>query len=252
MNMRKNSDKVLRVGIALDESSSMSSVIKETIQGINEQLDELKVGKVKKGINTYVTMVTFSGHDDLNVRFHDTPIDEMPKIDITHYDPCGLTAMYDGVGKTIGLLKAQEDTEETTFMLVVITDGAENNSREFNAQDIANMIKECEDTKKWTISYMGANQDLKEVSNTLGIKQSNMAMYSSSAEGTMSAFSKLRKSTENYITARALVSGDELKLGNLSKNFYSESDEINVISESNSSTGDPTANKPYTTSNNND
>lgn len=264
MNLRKNDGKILRVAIALDESSSMGFVTKETLTGLNEQLDELRKGKVKKGIETYVTLVTFSGHESIEDRFVDVPIDEMPKLTNEHYDPNGMTAMYDGVARAITLLRKQEDNDETTFMLIVLTDGQENNSKEHSAQDIANMIKECDATKKWTISYMGANQDLREVQANLGIDASNIATYTATAKGTRSAFRKMSESTAQYLHARSVA--PQGVLFSASKNFYNGTgNDIDIVSEDyidstggninisqQSSTGDAPPEQAYTISNDDD
>lgn len=232
MNLRKD-EKLLRVAIALDASSSMGYVIKETLDGLNEQLDELRNGK-KKGVNSRVSLVSFAGYDSIKDTFVDVPIEDMPKITKEHYDPSGLTAMYDGVARAISLLKAQEDTDETTYMLIILTDGQENNSKEHDARKVAEMIKEVESTKKWTISYMGANQDLKEVQQNLGIDASNMAAYNANSIGTRSAFRKMSQSIGSYVNTR---STSAVPLESLSKNFYSDNGNIAQVTED--STSDP-------------
>lgn len=236
MNLRNSPDeKTLRVGIALDSSSSMGWVTKETLTGLNEQLDELRKGKVKKNINTFVTLVAFAGHESIQEIFVDTPIDKIPTLTQEHYDPSGLTAMYDGVARTINLLRTQHDDDDTTFMLIILTDGQENNSKEHTSHQVAEMIKSVEDTKKWTISYMGANQDLKEVQADLGIAASNIACYSATAKGTRSAFKKMSDSTSQYLSARSLMASGTACFAQdfgLVKGFYNKTnDEIDMIAE---------------------
>lgn len=263
MNLRKNDEKTLRVAIALDESSSMGWMLKDTLTGLNEQLDELRKGKVKKGVNSRVTLVTFSGHDSIEERFVDTPIDEIPVITQEHYDPSGMTAMYDGVARAINLLRAQDDDDETTFMLIILTDGQENNSKEHTAQRVADMIKEVEATGKWTISYMGANQDLREVQADLGLEASNIATYTATAKGTRSAFRKMSDSTAHYLSARSVMPAGQsayIQDFGLDKNFYNKGgDDIDTVDEDyvdqviipgmNTSTGDSIPDPSYTISN---
>jgi uncharacterized protein YegL len=199
MNLRQEKkEKILRVAIILDESGSMGAVKKETLDGLNEHLQELRKGK-EKGITTYVTLVTFSGAEDIKERYNNILVDEMPDLTDKDFDPNGLTAMYDGVARGLNLLRSAEDTENTTYIALIITDGAENNSKEFQAHQIKDIITKLEETKKWTITYMGANQNIFEVQETLGLSAGNIASYASSSIGTRSAFRKMSESTAEYM-----------------------------------------------------
>ena len=203
MNLRKeNEEKILRVAIVLDESGSMGAVKKETLSGLNEHIQELRKGK-EKGITTYVTLVTFSGADSIKERYVNVLVDDMPDLTKKDYDPNGMTAMFDGLARGLNLLKGAPDTEKTTYMVLVITDGQENASKEFKGPQVKEMITTLEANKKWTITYMGANQDIFEVQDTLGINPSNMALYSSSSIGTKHAFRKMSDCTSQYLCARA-------------------------------------------------
>jgi hypothetical protein len=44
-------------------------------------------------------------------------------------------------------------------MVVFITDGEENSSREQTKKSLADMVKHQEDVYKWQVIYIGANQD---------------------------------------------------------------------------------------------
>lgn len=197
MNLRET-EKTLHVAVVLDESGSMTSVKKETLSGLNEYIQELK--KKEDGINTTFSLITFSG--TVNCRIIAKPIEEINELTNKDYIPSGTTAMYDGVGIAIGTLKSETVADEyTDYLLLVISDGEENASKEFTSEKIAYMIKECQDTKRWTITYMGANQDLSIVKETLNLHDNNITLYNSSNTGTSDVVRRMSDNTIRYRSA---------------------------------------------------
>jgi hypothetical protein len=217
MNLRRDK-KIVHIGIALDESGSMSSLKRETLSGLNEQIQALRK---HSDVSSTLTLVTFEGADEVKVRYSVIPIEEMKDLTDEDYNPDGMTAMYDGVGKLLNEMSKIEDTEESTYVILVVSDGAENASMEFNSAKIADMIKERQDTKRWTINYIGANQDLSVVQQTLGLNSGNSLCFMASAAGTSNMWATNATCLSGYMSQRAsyttshLVSNDQL-----SKNFY--------------------------------
>lgn len=105
---------------------------------------------------------------------------------INRYQPRGGTALYDAVANTI----TQLDTSAAgrrgeKFLVVVMTDGQENSSREYGGIDGKNrlfkLIKSYEKRGNWTFVYLGANVDAYSESGGIGIAAANTVAYSSSA-----------------------------------------------------------------------
>lgn len=173
----------------LDESGSMSSIKQQAINAFNEQIQTVK--KVKDKIDVAVSLVKFES--DVSIVLDNVKIDSVEELNQTSYNPSGGTAMYDGVGKALELLKARPDIndEGVTVLVLIISDGEENSSKIYKSEQIAGMVSALQATGRWTFTYAGANQDLSKVSKSLGIPMGNMSVFQATAGG-MSANNSLR------------------------------------------------------------
>ncbi len=66
--------------------------------------------------------------------------------------------------------------------MVIITDGLENASKEYDPATIQRVIKDCESVG-WEFIYMGANQDAIAVASRMGMKMGSGQSYQASASG---------------------------------------------------------------------
>lgn len=230
MNIRKKNkeqpEKITQAIFVIDESGSMSICQDSTITGINEQIQELKK---HPEISTNVTFITFSG--TVTDRLVNEPVEKLEEIDKSSYYPSGSTALFDAVAHAI--LQEEErtyNTDDVTRLLIIVTDGDENSSNEYSRYNngsakIAEMIKRVQE-KGWTVSYLGANQDLTQVQKDFGLHASNIANFTSTAEGTAAAFSTTTKSLGRYMANRVVSDSSD---SSLTTNFYSENEEISDI-----------------------
>ena len=212
MNLRKDK-KVVHLAIALDESGSMAGTKRETISGVNEQIQELKK---TSAVDSTVTLVTFAGPTSIKVLYSAKPISEVKELTDEDYNPSGGTAMYDGVGRLFNELQQKVvDDESSTYLVLIVSDGEENTSVEYNSPKIAQMVKDRLVTKRWSINYIGANQDLSIVTQTLGLSKNSSLSYTSNIRGTQKMWSNTRNCTMNYVAAcRAASSDDEIRAAN--------------------------------------
>lgn len=211
-------NKRLLVGIVLDRSSSMGSVRAETISGTNEQFSALRDSD--DADNTLIAMWTFN--EKVTPLFTDgndangKPIPALVEIGSVKdlgegdYLPSGMTAMYDGVGDAIDFLAA-EAKKADSVVVVIISDGMENASQRFTSAAIASRVKELQDSG-WTFTYIGANQDLTQVSAELGIHQGNVLGYTSDVVGTIAMQGVVASSLRSYTSARssAMAKGQDV------------------------------------------
>ena len=197
---KKSTDKRTYVAIVLDRSGSMSKIHSETIEGINSQFRTLKEN-AEKGGTTEVTLIQFD--DKIETVFDDVNANKLKSWKHDDFQPRGYTAMYDGIWQAIAHLKTKDETEDTGFLVCVISDGKENASKEVNQLDLSNEIKRLQDTGKWTFTYMLANQDIHKVSEALNVPISNMASYTADSAGATLAYAVNNSSTSDYLSARS-------------------------------------------------
>jgi uncharacterized protein YegL len=185
------------IACILDRSGSMGSIIDEAIGGLNTFLDDQKA----EDGDANITIALF---DDLyQVIYDNVDLKTIPKITRDLYNPRGMTALYDAIGKTmtsIGerLAKTAEEDRPEKVMIVILTDGQENNSREYSASKIAEMITHQESTYNWTFMFLAANQDACSVGKSLGMKDYSNVNFNATAGGTRGAFTNMSSMTKSY------------------------------------------------------
>ena len=195
----KKNVKKTYVAIVLDRSGSMSKIHEETIEGINSQFKSLQEN-AKKGGNTEVTLIQFD--DEIETVFDGINAQKLTSWKHNDFQPRGYTAMYDGIWRAISHLKTKEETEDTGFLVCVISDGKENSSKEVTQLDLSDEIKRLQDTGKWTFTYMLANQDIHQVSSKLNVPINNVASYTANNIGATLAYAVNASSTSDYFSAR--------------------------------------------------
>jgi len=104
--------------------------------------------------------------DDQYETVFDKPLKEVSGTDTKHIpSPRGSTALLDAQGRTIvelgqGSLRALPEQERPSKVIVVtLTDGLENASKQYNLDKIGEMIREQRDKYNWDFVFPGANQD---------------------------------------------------------------------------------------------
>lgn len=148
----------------LDRSGSMGSIATETIGGFNNFIDEQKKveGKAR------VTLVQFD--NVYEVVYEGMKLKTVPVLDSDTFKPRGMTALFDAIGKTLTNQQKRIDDEKWAdkVIVLILTDGEENASQEYNEQSVKALTKEAQD-KEWSFIYLGANQDSFSAAAKFGI-----------------------------------------------------------------------------------
>ena len=165
----------------VDQSGSMSGSEGPTIEGFNSQLKTLQQLKKEHPENEYMVSVTYFEDEVIDiVKF--APIEQIQLLSRENYRPGGLTALLDGIGKSIESIRKiydQEIREDlASVVMVILTDGGENASKFYTRNLIAEMIKELDATGKWTFSFLGADLDAVHASDSLNIRKENIISFS--------------------------------------------------------------------------
>jgi Mg-chelatase subunit ChlD len=211
---RTKNKKKTYIAIVLDRSGSMSSIHKETVDGINKQLKTIRENGAAGG-DTRVSLIQFDG--EIETVFKNQTPAELKEWAYSEFRPRGSTAMFDGIWNAINHLKEQEETDDTGFLVCVISDGEENASKEISQQVLSDEIKKLQDTGKWTFTYMLANTDINKVRRQFQSSAANISSFDATSVGSANAYYSNATSTANY-----LVGTRSLGLTN-STNFYDSS-----------------------------
>lgn len=181
--------------IILDESGSMSSIYKETLQSMNEVLSGIRKNQEEQPDQQHnVTIVTFEGNGikGVKTRRDRVPVEKIKDFTEKDYRPGGCTPLYDAMGQTLNRLEGLV-SEGDKVMATIITDGYENASEEYSGKTIKALVTRLRE-KGWVLAYIGANQDAVEVARDLNI--SNALNYDASPEGMIMMSARFRKASK--------------------------------------------------------
>lgn len=185
------------ISVVLDKSGSMGSILNDTIGGFNVFLNTQKEapGEATFSLTTFNTMV------HLNYGFK--PIGSVEELSTASYTPGGGTALYDAIGLTINgcgekLAAMKEADRPEKVILVIITDGEENSSREFSYQKVQEMIKNQQDKYSWEFVFLGANIDAKRIGANLGVKLGNSMTFAANTDGVGDVFGSMAMNMTSY------------------------------------------------------
>ena len=188
------------IALVIDRSGSMSGVRDAAFTGINEQLNTIRFNAAKGG-ETFVTYIQFD--DQIETVLDKVDANTVKDITKAQYEPRGATAMLDAIGTAIeGFEKSVTETEDTAYLLIVISDGYENASQKYNYSSLAEKVKKLEATNKWTFTYMLSNVDLESMAKLLGSSKGNMSSFISTNTGTKAAFANSAVSSAQYMSYR--------------------------------------------------
>lgn len=184
-----------QIAVVLDRSGSMSSVREATIEAFNEFVNGQKA--VPGDAN--IMLVQFDSEGPHDVVF-DKPIAEVPKLTLDTFVPRAMTPLHDAMGWTITevgkkLSAIPESDRPGKVVFVVLTDGQENHSKEFNQKSVAEMVRLQQEKYRWTFIFIGANQDAVLTARGFGISQDTALSYNSNKQSIRSVSASLGHAT---------------------------------------------------------
>lgn len=189
-NCEKTDAEPVQIICILDRSGSMSNLSEDTIGGYNSFLEKQKQtpGKVE------VTTVLFDNQYEKIADAVD--LNEIQNLTSAEYYARGTTALLDAVGRTITdvagkMEKNKVCPEKRRVLFLIMTDGLENASREYNKAAVKSMIEYTTENYKWNYIFMGANIDSFSEAEAIGISRRNATNFSATSEGVRESFRKM-------------------------------------------------------------
>jgi hypothetical protein len=151
----------------------------ETINTFNSQVEKIK-SEVSKLGKTDVSLILFGeAQSPVRVAQKHVTIDSVALLNDATYLPHGFTPMRDGIGTALSIGEAVDGKgENEAFLLICITDGAENASKEWTPSALAAKIEALRGTKRWTFQVLGTNIDFTNVQD-FGIARSEYSNFKS-------------------------------------------------------------------------
>tara|TARA_B100002019_G_scaffold273363_1_gene269399 strand:- start:265 stop:912 length:648 start_codon:yes stop_codon:yes gene_type:complete len=196
-NKEKNVNNFLNIRVVLDRSGSMSNCVDQTIDALNGYL----IGMQKENTEGVVTISLFDSQS-ITIGIDKVQIKDLSPLDYSFLNPRASTPLYDAIGAAIYEHSNYEVTKEDKKVLVIVTDGLENASREYSGEAIKKLVEEKEEAG-WLIVYLGSDHDIYKQTRMMGIDSKRSIRYSKGKSD--SAFkSVLRTSGDYYKGTKAI------------------------------------------------
>ena len=141
-----------------------------------------------------VDIVTFDTEIELQCSLAD------PKDVTITLDPRGATSLFDAIGQSVTafgrvLAALPEHARPETVQVVVVTDGEENSSREFNLEAVRAVVTQQKEQFNWDFVFLGANQDAVFSGQRLGFDAGSSMTFAVAPE----AVTNMNASVGRYI-----------------------------------------------------
>ena len=179
--------------MVLDKSGSMHGLTSDTIGGFNSMIQKYRELKLP----VKVTTVLFNNKTQF---LHDrVPIEEVKELTNKDYVAEGTTALLDAMGESLtkmAKIPELKNNKDVQVIVVIITDGMENASREYKKSGIKQMVSEHQEKDGWKFVFLGANIDAVAEADSLGISKDNAVKYRNSASGVRSNYEAVVEFTQ--------------------------------------------------------
>ena len=190
----------------LDMSGSMDHLTEDTIGGFNSVLKEHNDNKGEVLVTTYLF------NNDSKMIHDRLPIAQVPLMTANDYSARGCTALVDALGGAIDHVVGihryarEEDVPEHTIFIIT-TDGMENASHKYSAEQVKNKITHEQEKYGWEFIFLAANMDAVETAEAYGIDRRRAVNYIPDQEGTGRVYEAVSRATRN-VRERVLLSED--------------------------------------------
>ncbi len=189
----------VHISVILDRSGSMAGIASDIAGGFNTFLDEQRA---QPG-GGRMTLVQFDGQDPFEVLIDGDDLATVSPLDPARYLPRGSTPLNDAVGRMIAridqtiLSRADDGLPIEDQIVLIITDGFENASREFDGQTIGRLIEERR-ARGWVFSFLGSDESTFREGAAMRIAGANTATWEKSGEGSREMFGRLSAASSRY------------------------------------------------------
>ena len=200
----------LKIIFVIDESGSMQGSESDVIGGFNSYIERHKKETAGK-----VTVSLYKFNNIITRVISNEPIAKIKNLTPKDYSPNNFTALYDAIGQAVhetdsDISLRTDEERPNKVLMVIITDGQENASKEFSSHAIKTLIATHENLLNWDFIFLGAGLDDFVDADLLGIQ--NQAAFKKSS--LRNSFSHIADSNIQYCMSESHSKYDVTKLIN--------------------------------------
>ena len=184
-------DAEMNAYILLDRTGSMSSIWDEALNSVNVYAASLGTQEEDEigDVDASVTLAVFDAQDGLkyDVLRERASAKDWKKVTNDEASPRGMTPLFDAIGRIVST--AESDKPEKA-VIVIMTDGRENSSRELTKDGAKAALARAE-AKGWEVVFLGAEFASFDDAESVGMDaRKTMAVGQGSMQDSMSALAK--------------------------------------------------------------
>lgn len=181
--------KPMHAYILLDRTGSMVDRWEETLSALNTYAAGLADPSDGEAVDARITLALFDHMEGLkfDVIRRDQPAAQWTQLTPAEAVPRGWTPLFDAIGRIVAVAETDAPAEA---VIVVITDGLENTSREMTREGAKAALDRAR-SRGWQIVFLGADFAQFSDAEALGVQAaSSMAMASGSYDEAMNRMSR--------------------------------------------------------------
>jgi len=197
------------IGFSLDHSASMRGITQAAAKDYNTNIASVKQNAIDHNQDVIVSVVNCGAGHTASVKREivNSSVTVLKPIPEREYEANGRgTPLYHSVGELIEMFEALPEASDinTSFLLMVITDGEENASLKWNSVSLANKIKQLHATDRWSFVFRVPRGYGKKLAKTLDIFEGNIQEWDQTTKGLEQASQITTQAIGGYFKSRSL------------------------------------------------
>lgn len=194
----------VHISVVLDRSGSMASIADDIVGGFNTFIEQQR----KEEGKARITLVQFDSEDPFEVLIDGEDLAQVADLDPSRYLPRGATPLWDAVGRMIARIDSEIVTRADAGkpiedqLVLIVTDGFENASMEFDGPTLASLI-EARKNRSWTFVFLGSDESTFAEGEQMGVPSGNTSQWDKSGDGSREMFAVASKETSEFRSLQA-------------------------------------------------
>lgn len=186
--------------LVVDDSGSVNNYARTMNDSINKTISDLKAESYRTGVAVDLSVYYFKNYRVYR-SFYSVDIRDC-KAEPMHY-PDGGTPLFNAVEDAIrDHLAPERADEEVAYLLLIITDGDDNQSRDPSGNTMKDLIRRVQGTDRWTITFQMPPHTSGAFCRKYGIHPGNTTEWELSDRGLRETTVLRTASVNNYMTSR--------------------------------------------------
>lgn len=196
------------IGFSRDHSGSMRSIARVAARDFNSKIASIREASLSQNQDTIVSVVEcgYGSTDQVRRAVTNSSVASLTPLVEGSYEANGRgTPLWDSVGELIEMFENVPDAanKDVSFLVMAITDGAENASVKYSAHKLAEKIRALEQTDRWTFVFRVPRGHGRAIAQKLGISEGNIQEWDQTEKGVMAAAARDQEAFTQYYTSRS-------------------------------------------------